>query len=110
MEYKTIIEIINEAENPAEAADIAGEYLRGNIDYGVRMRCETKPAKYYFIARTALFVFMLVSFIGISSYKINKNLSGIVVPVRNVSAVQPPLKTDTRDEKFVKEWQTKNVK
>ncbi|MFH1995843.1 MAG: hypothetical protein ABIJ27_02455 [Candidatus Omnitrophota bacterium] len=42
--YRTVIEVMTEAEDQHEAADIAGEYLRGNISSGVSMKCSTRPA------------------------------------------------------------------
>ena len=41
--YKTVIEVVTEAEDQFEAVDIAGEYLRGNISNGVSMRCSAYP-------------------------------------------------------------------
>jgi len=41
--FRTIIELVMEAENPSEAIDIAGEYLRGELDTGVTMECFAKP-------------------------------------------------------------------
>jgi len=41
--YRTIIELVTEAEDRHEATDLAGEYLRGNISDGVSMRCSTYP-------------------------------------------------------------------
>ena len=42
--YRTTIEIISEAENKDEAIEIAGEYLSGNLIYGVNMKCRTAKA------------------------------------------------------------------
>jgi len=94
MQYKTTIEIINEAENPAEAADIAGEYLCGSIDTGVRMNCTTKPLRNYTAYRIIFLGLLIATFVGLTSFKINKSTSiSAVLPTRNVSAIQPPLKT-----------------
>ncbi len=94
MQYKTIIEIINEAENPTEAADIAGEYLRSSIDAGVWMKCTTKPLRNYRTPFIILCSLLIISFIGLTSFKANKdNPSPSISTFRNVSAIQPPLKT-----------------
>lgn len=108
MEYKTVIEIINEAENPTEAADIAGEYLRGEIDSGVTIRCATKPFKRYLTLRMVFILLIAISFIGISTFRIKNSTLNIIVPRRNTSAVQPPLKTHIHDNNFVDEWNDQN--
>ena len=41
--YKTIIELVMEANDSSEALDIAGEYLRGNIESGVSIKCYSQP-------------------------------------------------------------------
>ena len=41
--FKTVIEIVCEAEDHDEAMDVAGEYLRGALSSGVSMQCQTKP-------------------------------------------------------------------
>jgi len=94
MKYKTTIEIINEAENPAEAADIAGEYLCGYIDTGVRMNCRTKPLRNHTARRIMFLLLLIATFAGFASLKINKGVPPTsVFNPRNVSAIQPPLKT-----------------
>ncbi len=109
MEYKTTIEIINEAENPAEAADIAGEYLCGSIDMGVRMNCTTKPLRNYTAYRMILLGLLIATFIGLTSLRINKNTSTTALfPARNVSAIQPPLKTHLSEKDLTDILKEKN--
>ncbi len=45
--YKTIIEVETEAADQLEAMDIAGEYLRGNLDSGVVMKCRIQNVNGY---------------------------------------------------------------
>ena len=47
MKYETVIKLLTDAESEHEAVDIAGEFLRGNIETGVSMKCFTKPVKPY---------------------------------------------------------------
>jgi len=47
MKYQTVIKILTDAESEHEATDIAGEFLRGNLETGVRMKCYTRPVKSY---------------------------------------------------------------
>jgi len=42
MQYKTVIEVVTEADSSLEACDIAGEYLRGHLDSGITMKCRTR--------------------------------------------------------------------
>jgi len=109
MKYKTTIDIISEAGDRNEAAEIAGEYLSGNLMSGVKMKCRTKPV-YVEKARTTASVMIIVSVIALSVFftaqtkqpqTLNQNISG-------VNAIQPRLKTsivDKNDSKFKKEWQ-----
>jgi hypothetical protein len=43
--FKTIIEIESVAVDSHEAIDIAGEYLRGNISSGVKLKCYSHPIR-----------------------------------------------------------------
>ena len=43
MRYKTVIEIVCEADNDHEALDIAGEFLKGDLEAGIEMQCFAKP-------------------------------------------------------------------
>ena len=38
MKYRTVIELICEATNEEEAINTAGDYLRGDVDFGVVFR------------------------------------------------------------------------
>lgn len=106
MKYKTTIEIINEADNSFDAADIAGEYLRGNIHTGVTMKCSTRKAKnylFYKISAALMFaLFCAVIFTQTSSpNRAQYNHSQYDL---SASAVTPPLKTTESDEKFAHQW------
>ena len=101
MKYKTIIEIITEADDREDAADVAGDYLRGFIDSGVQMKCQTKPV----INRTyipcfiplVLLVFFFASLFFLKSNGTKKECIAMR-PVRNVSAIQPPLRSEVLPE------------
>ncbi|MDD4957138.1 MAG: hypothetical protein PHH49_03395 [Candidatus Omnitrophica bacterium] len=43
MLYRTVIEIICDAANEDEACHTAGEYLRGNEEFGIEMRFKAVP-------------------------------------------------------------------
>ena len=42
MKYKTVIEIVCDARDEDEAMHTAGEYLRGNMEPGIKMNSRTK--------------------------------------------------------------------
>ncbi len=109
MEYKTRIEIISEAENPAEAADIAGEYLCGSIETGVRMNCITKSLRNYTAYRIIFFGLLITTSVGLTSLKINKSTpTTALLPTKNVSVLQPPLKTYLSEKDLVDILEEKN--
>ena len=103
MKYKTIIEVITEADDPQDAADVAGDYLRGFIDSGVQMKCQTKPATNRMhiacFVPLVLLTCLFTSLFLLKSDSVKKE--GITIsPVRNVSAIQPPLRSEVHpDEK-----------
>jgi hypothetical protein len=41
MQYKTTIEVVTEADSKYEAADLAGEFLKGNLSSGADIRVKT---------------------------------------------------------------------
>jgi len=113
MKFKTIIEVVTEAENKNEATDIVGEYLSGNIASGVDMKCHTKPVLFYrkaiVASVTALSVLIVFGTIFVAGIKTGKEASSPALS--GMSAVQPPLKTATIDKKnaaFKEEWQKKH--
>ncbi|OGW74909.1 MAG: hypothetical protein A2Z72_00040 [Omnitrophica bacterium RBG_13_46_9] len=105
MVYRTIIEILADAKDKNDAIDTAGEFLRGNLDCGIKMRCHAAPLKpYRLIRRGALsFLVLFVSIIGMVSAT---HISGTHIRpfgVADISACQPPLKTSDAPE-FKKAW------
>jgi len=113
MKFKTTIKIITNAANKDEAADMAGEYLSGNVTGNVRMTCKTAPAldakKCAAIASVFIFVFVGVAAFGLHM----KTTAGTPQVGAGFSAVQPPLKTAvtaSKDEKFKNEWQERQTK
>ncbi|MDD5422020.1 MAG: hypothetical protein WC592_07915 [Candidatus Omnitrophota bacterium] len=113
MKYKTTIEIISDASDKCEAADIAGEYLSGNLVSGVAMKCRTSAVCSYKKTVVAIFVVVLVVSIGIfSAWQPRISQSMTPLTLSGISAVQPPLKTaqDKKSEDFKKEWQKKQNK
>lgn len=109
MKYKTTIDIISEAGDKNEAAEIAGEYLSGNIISSVRMNCRTKPV-YVEKVRVAVSLIVVISVIALSIFFTaqTKQPQALSQNTPGLDAIQPPLKTsiaNKNDSKFKKEWQ-----
>jgi len=92
MKYKTIIEIITEADNEHEAADIAGEFLRGDFGSAVVMNCHTRPFRSMGFLKLGLFFVLIAAFLGTAYFGYFKNSSGATFGGKNISACPPPLK------------------
>lgn len=113
MKYRTMIEIVSDANSENEALDIVGEFLSGNITSGVNMKCVTDPIHSYpkMIAVTLLFLALLGGTILSTVY--SRPGTYVISNTPGVSAVQPPLTMTAAEEKmteFKKEWQTMQVK
>ena len=110
MKYKTVIEVVCEAENKDEAMDVAGEFLSGQIENGVKMRCFSRPLSLSVISKLSkgFIGFALIASLGVLSvnllHKEKENISS-----HEASAIQPPLRTE-RNENFKEEWQNQEFK
>jgi len=111
MKYRTVIEIFCNASDKEEASNLAGEYLKGDISFGVSMKCKTAPLwAHRTVKYTASLVvmFLLLSTFAIQfipaskendSPRISSRLSGTYT-------VMPALKTKEQED-FKKEWEKK---
>ncbi len=95
MKYRTVIEVISDAENEHEALDIAGEFLRGNLESGVKLKSRTGPLKSHVLIRTTVLSVILTvfAFARIELFGHSKSIPRAFSVIKNTSAVQPPLKT-----------------
>ena len=105
MKYRTVIEVISDAENENEALDIAGEFLRGNLESGVRIKSRTKPLKSHILLQVTVlsalvFVFALA---GIEFFERSNSIPRAFSAIKNISAVQPPLLT-SKSPDFKETW------
>lgn len=112
MKYKTNIEITSEAANKDEAMEIAGDYLSGNIAFGIDMKYATRPVRFYNNpAAKVVAVALLMTMVFFSGVKA-KPQQNFSVNMCQVAAVTPPLKTsdaNKNDMRFKKEWQQKQT-
>jgi hypothetical protein len=113
MKYRTVIELISEANDKDDAFNIAGDYLRGQVDFGVDMRCKTtklwehKAMKY---GLTCLFAALFFSTLAFNVTTIGGEemvRSSYGAGIQDNFTIMPVLKTKHRSD-FKKEWQTKN--
>ena len=110
MRYKTTIEIITEARSEAEAIDIAGEFLRSELESGVSMTCRTKPyRKTNQAVKSGIGLFLVLVCISTLSagYITKKPVASL--RRKEISAFQPPLRTKG-DSQFEEAWKAKEEK
>ena len=112
MKYRTVIELICEASSKEDAVNVAGEYLKGDIEYGVDMRCQTlsifthKMKKYAASCAILLFAFSTL-FLKIASLDDKAEVATLVSgKSHDVYTVVPALKTKDEVE-FKEEWDEK---
>ena len=112
MKYRTVIELICEAADKEDAFYTAGEYLRGEVDSGVEMRCRAITLKTHRMLKygvmSALVVFFFSTLlVGIATREKNNNLRHISdLILSNTCTIQPVLKTQHRAG-FEDKWEDK---
>ena len=110
MRYRTIIEIITEANNKNEALNIAGEFLNGNIESDVKIKCRTNMIKSHGLLKASIALRLIAAFIaGIVSFGYFKSVSIAVSGAENVSVFQTFLKAGQNVE-FKENWQEEENK
>ncbi|MFC1570762.1 hypothetical protein ACFL4E_03155 [Candidatus Omnitrophota bacterium] len=112
MKYRTVIELICDASDREEASNIAGDYLKGEVDFGVEMNCKTaslwshRVTKYAVSSALVLLVFstllLKVTPISVEDSKTASSRFGF----QNTYTVMPALKTKHKAD-FRKEWEQK---
>ncbi len=112
MKYRTVIELICEASDREEATNISGEYLRGNIDFGVEMRCQAVTLRAHRMKKyTASCAILLLAFSALF-LKIQSATSDAKIPAlasgdyQGTYTVVPALKTKHKAD-FKEEWDEK---
>lgn len=109
MKYRTVIELVCEASDREEAGNIAGDYLRGDIDFGVDMICRTTSMATYKVKRYAVtclmtfFVFLafLFNVTPVASHVSSSDQGSAAF--RATSTVTPSLRTQYAPD-FKEEW------
>ena len=115
MKYRTIIELICDAQNKDDALHTVGEYLRGEVDSGVDMRFRaimlvTHRIQKYGVMSLLVVFFLSTLFLGVATKEKNKSLRRISDLVSsNTYTIQPVLKT-TYKTGFKKKWEQEKDK
>ena len=109
MKYRTVIEIVSDAENEGEAFDIAGEFLRGHLESGIEMKCRTKPLRSHLMLqlyKLSIFLIVISVLIGATAFGYFKNTPDQYRAIRSNNACPPPLRT-SEIMLFREGWQEK---
>lgn len=113
MKYRTVIELICDAADKDEASNIAGDYLRGDVDFGVEMHCKSGSLWVHragrYAASSAIAIMVFASFLlTITPVSIDSETGGVQyrVGMESTSTVLPELKTKHRAD-FKNEWENK---
>lgn len=110
MKYKTTIEVTTEADNAYEAADIAGELLRGDVNAKADLKVKTSTLARSRVVKS--FIILCISGLVLGCALIGTHYYTRIAEVerRPVTsyAIQPSLKTNSADVKnnseFKKMW------
>ncbi|MBD3295973.1 MAG: hypothetical protein GF392_01240 [Candidatus Omnitrophica bacterium] len=112
MKYRTVIEVVCDASDKEDALNIAGEYLRGDVDFGVDMKCRSASIMSHRLKRvTATAVIALVMFsaflLKVSPIDGEEKIQSTSnIGFRNTYTINPALNTKHRSD-FKKEWTAK---
>ncbi|MFH1797754.1 MAG: hypothetical protein ABH844_00175 [Candidatus Omnitrophota bacterium] len=115
MKYRTVIELICEGQDTEDAGNLAGEYLKGDVDFGVTMKCKTvslmsHQIKKYAVLVVAIFIIsssliLKVTPIGVCE---KKNGAGYQA-FSEISTIGPVLKTKNKVD-FMDKWKKSKEK
>ncbi|MBU0682979.1 MAG: hypothetical protein ABIH85_04670 [Candidatus Omnitrophota bacterium] len=113
MRYRTVIELICNAEDKDEACNMAGEYLKGDIDFGVQMKFKTVSLLGHKVKRCVLnctaVCFVVLAGITLFAPDVNNSESAknlLYTKLRNTCTVMPALKTQHTFD-FKRDWKKK---
>ncbi len=112
MKYRTLIELICNASDKEDAINTAGDYLKGEIDFGVEMRCKTvslwaHQVKKYSAAGIAVVMVFSALLFKVTPIASNEKTGTPARPsFHNTCTITPALKTKHRAD-FKQEWDEK---
>ena len=111
MQYRTTIEVVTEADNEHEAADIAGEFLKGSISPEADIKVKTvSTAKMKGIMAVATIAAVsAVLSVPVIGERLSYKIARVERKPVTSYAIQPPLKTNLSSiqdtEEFKAVWE-----
>lgn len=112
MKYRTTVELICDAPDRDEAGNIAGEYLKGELDFGVEMKSKTESItahKVRMYSSVFVIVVLALSVVLLKDAVLSGRTDTGHTPAaafRSTYTIMPVLKTK-HTEDFKKEWADK---
>ena len=112
MKYRTVIELICDASDSEDAINTAGDYLKGEVDFGVEMRCEAVSLWAYrvkkYAAASVVTVLVFSTFLLKVTPIAGNEKTGVSARLgfRNTCTIMPALKTKNGSD-FKTEWEKK---
>ncbi|MFC1548872.1 hypothetical protein ACFL5E_02825 [Candidatus Omnitrophota bacterium] len=112
MRYRTIIELICEASDKEEALNLAGDYLKGEVDFGVEMGCRTASLWSHRVKKCAVYTVMTFLVFSALLYRVTpitgseRIQTSATAGIGSTYTIMPELKTKHRAD-FKKEWEQK---
>lgn len=115
MKYRTVIELICEADDKEDAGNLAGEYLKGDVDFGVTMKCNTASVvahriKKYTVSLIAAIIMFSSLFLKVTPVGICEKIKGTGYQTfSEIYTIGPILKTKDKSE-FKDKWKESKEK
>jgi len=109
MKYRTRIDIITDADSEREAADIAGEFLKGDFESGATLTCRTASFRSPVIVNASICLVLTLIFVGAATLGYFQKSPVAFTETRKISACSPPLKTSSTLA-FKDAWQEEETK
>lgn len=113
MKYRTVIQLVCDAADREDAIHMAGEYLRGELDFGVHMKCDTVSVRAHRARKyvvSCVVVCAIFSALALKVMPVADGASGVLHASKpgysNTYTIMPVLKTKYKAD-FKKEWESK---
>jgi len=113
MKYRTVIQIVCDAADREDAIHMAGEYLKGELDFGVHMKCDTGSVRAHRARKYVMSCLVLFAIFSALAFKVMPVADGAAGGLHvskpgysNTYTIMPALKTKHKAD-FKKEWESK---
>jgi len=112
MRYRTLIELVCEASDREEASNIAGDYLKGEVEFGVDMNCRTTSLWEHRVKRYAASCVLVIMVFASLLLRVTPvevehgKTRSLALGMQNTYTIMPELKTKNKRD-FKQKWQRK---